>query len=101
MQNLIITAVGPDRPGLVGEFTGVLLDAGANLGDSRMVNLPGHFALMIHAELPDKDASAIRDKLVDAGKRLGLAVTFPPSTGSAPKPIAGVPYRLKTYAMDQ
>ena len=34
----IITAVGPDRPGLVGELTGLLHAGGANLLDSRMVN---------------------------------------------------------------
>jgi glycine cleavage system transcriptional repressor len=39
MPQMIITAVGPDRPGIVGELTGELHSAGANILDSRMVNL--------------------------------------------------------------
>jgi len=52
MAQLIITAVGPDRPGLAGELTGHLHSHGANLLDSRMVNLRGQFAMLILLEAP-------------------------------------------------
>ena len=51
MSQLIITAVGPDRPGIVGELTGHLHSAGGNILDSRMVNLRGQFAIVLLIEL--------------------------------------------------
>ena len=44
LQELVVTAVGPDRAGIASDFTGHVHAAGANLADSRMVNLRGHFA---------------------------------------------------------
>src|SRR5437763_1554408 len=58
MPQLIITAVGPDRPGIVGELSAHLHAAGANLLDSRMVNLRGEFAMMILLELSTDAAAA-------------------------------------------
>src|SRR3954452_21329891 len=55
----IITAVGPDRPGLVGDLTGHLHAAGANLLDSRMVNLRGQFALVLLMEDPAVPGEAL------------------------------------------
>jgi glycine cleavage system transcriptional repressor len=45
-HELVVTAVGPDRPGIASDFTGHVHAAGANLADSRMVNLRGQFALL-------------------------------------------------------
>ena len=42
---LVLTALGPDRPGLVNEISAMVLAAGANLEDSRMAILGGEFAL--------------------------------------------------------
>ena len=50
MPQLILTAVGPDHPGLVGQLTGHLHAAGANILDTRMVNLRGRFAVLILLE---------------------------------------------------
>ncbi len=44
---LVLTAVGPDRPGLVSEISSLVLAAGANLEDSRMAILGGEFALLV------------------------------------------------------
>ncbi len=99
MPQLVITAVGPDRPGLVGEFSGVLHEAGANLADSRMINLRGQFAVvaLVEGELPvlDKAKGALRE----SSKRLGLTFEF--SDARSTTPSAGLPFRLKTYSMDQ
>ena len=47
MRELVITAVGSDRPGLVGRLTAPLYEVSANVADSRMVNLRGQFALLL------------------------------------------------------
>src|SRR5262249_6564839 len=49
-HELVVTAIGPDRPGLASEFAGHVLGAGANLADSRMVNLRGQFAILALVE---------------------------------------------------
>jgi glycine cleavage system transcriptional repressor len=46
-RKMVLTAVGPDRPGLVEEFSSVIHKAGANLEDSRMAVLAGDFALIV------------------------------------------------------
>jgi glycine cleavage system transcriptional repressor len=100
MAQLIITAVGPDRPGIVGELTAHLHAAGANLLESRMVNLRGEFAMMILLELPNEAAEKIAHELPATGERMKLRVSVTPlqSAGSAAK---GMRYRLRTYSMDQ
>jgi glycine cleavage system transcriptional repressor len=98
-HELVVTAVGPDRPGLASEFTGHVHAAGANLADSRMVNLRGQFALLALVEGPMEVLEALKRRLREAGSSMGLEVGF----AGAPKanPRQGVPFRLKTYSMDQ
>lgn len=44
---LVISALGPDRPGLVADLTAFLADRGANVEDSRMAVLGGEFGMMV------------------------------------------------------
>jgi glycine cleavage system transcriptional repressor len=100
MSQLIISALGPDRPGIVGEFTAHLHNAGGNILDSRMVNLRGEFAMMILVDVPEPALSKLKSDLPPIGERMGLKLTVTPqSAPTAGKP--GIPYRLKTYSMDQ
>lgn len=104
MQEVVITAVGADRPGLVDELTGHLHDLGANLGDSRMVNLRGQFALLLLAEVPVTAAATIESSLRELGRRVGLTITATPQPAAGEGARAGapgVPFRLRTYAMDK
>lgn len=100
MAQLVISAVGPDRPGLVGELTGHLHSAGANIIDSRMVNLRGEFALMILLEAPDSAMASLGRDLPGIGSKMGLNLFVTPQA-SGTKPVEGLSYRLKTYSMDQ
>ena len=100
MPQLIITAVGPDRPGIVGELTGHLHSAGGNIIDSRMVNLRGEFAMMILLECGENDATGMTRDLPAVGKTIGLTLTVIPQITAA-KVSEGLRYRLKTYSMDQ
>src|SRR5262249_809891 len=100
MPQFILTAVGDDRPGLVGELTGQLHSAGANILDSRMVNLRGRFAVIVLFEAAD--AAAIRQKVPAAAEKVGLTANLnehiPPAGVHS---ISGLPFRLKTYSLDQ
>jgi len=100
MPEIVVTAVGPDRPGLVGEFTGPIFAAEANLADTRMVNLRGQFAMLLLVEGPEAALAKLRQSLPELGARLGLAVGVTAPGAQAPR-REGVPWRIKTYSMDQ
>ena len=98
-HELVITAVGPDRPGLASELTGHVHAAGANLADSRMVNLRGQFALVALALGSAECLETLKKRLREAAPKIGLTIEL----SNAPKasPRQGVPFKLKTYSMDQ
>ena len=101
MQQLVITAVGADRPGIVDSLTEALAQFSANIADSRMSNLAGQFALVMLLEVPDEQAQPLTAKMPDLGGAIGLTITVAPSRSADPAPLPGVPYRIRTYAMDQ
>ena len=100
MQQLIVNAIGPDRPGIVGQFTGHLHEGGANVLESRMVNLRGQFAIIALFEAEDAAAENLRRSLPALAKEIGMRITL----AGAEVPVEsapGIPFRLKTYSMDQ
>jgi glycine cleavage system transcriptional repressor len=46
-QHLAISAIGPDRTGLVHDLTRVISDCGGSIGDSRMAALGNEFAVVL------------------------------------------------------
>lgn len=49
---LIINAVGQDRLGIVSDITGMVINAGGNVGESQAAKLGSHFSLMMLVEVP-------------------------------------------------
>ncbi len=101
MQQLVITAIGADRPGLIDQLTQYLYEAGANLADSRMVNLRGQFTFMALVEAEDGPASAISQNVQDIARSIGLTVSITPLTPVPERPDGGLGFRLRAYALDQ
>jgi len=100
VQQLIVNAIGPDRPGIVGQFTGHLHEGGANVLESRMVNLRGQFAIIALFEAEEVAAESLRRSLPALAKEIGMRLTL--SSPEAPvESVPGIPFRLKTYSMDQ
>lgn len=100
MPQLILNALGPDRPGIVGQVTGHLHAAGANVLDSRMVNLRGQFAIILLIEAESVSLEKLRQSLPTLAETIGLRLTL---TDAAPAatPVKGIPFKLKTYSLDQ
>lgn len=61
---LVLTLIGPDRPGLVEALSRTVADHGANWLESRMAHLAGQFAGMVRVSVPteraDELAAALR-----------------------------------------
>lgn len=73
MSEFAVTAVGRDRPGIVAAISGVLLELGGNIEDSRMSILRGHFAVMLIVELrDDAERGRLESALEEVATRLGL-----------------------------
>ena len=60
---LVVTAIGTDRPGIVRQLSERAQGFGANWSGSRMANLAGQFAGIVHFEVPADRADALADAL--------------------------------------
>ena len=73
MRRLALTAIGRDRPGIVAAASRVLLAHQANVEDSQMTILRGHFTMMLVVSVPEEaDIGTLRDDLEDVRGELGL-----------------------------
>ena len=54
VNEVAVTAVGADRPGIVAALTGALLEIGGNLEDMRAALLRGSFATVLAVAVPDE-----------------------------------------------
>ena len=59
--SLVMTVIGPDRPGLVESIASIVTEQGGNWLESRMSRLGGQFAGMLRIEFPaEKELAMVR-----------------------------------------
>lgn len=63
-QSIVLTLVGPDRPGLVETVSEVVARHGGNWVESRMAQLGGQFAGILRVEIGAADVQALRESLL-------------------------------------
>ncbi len=63
MNNLVLTLIGQDRPGLVEAVADAIAAHGGNWLESRMARLAGKFAGVLRAEVPPERAAALLQAL--------------------------------------
>jgi glycine cleavage system transcriptional repressor len=97
---MVLTAVGPDRPGLVQEIAAAIHGAGANLEDSRMAILGGEFALILLFSGPDSAVERVAAGSPAFEARLGLRVALH-ETKRPPAGQSFLPYRLRVTGVDR
>lgn len=95
----VLTAIGPDRPGIVARLAGFLTGQGYNLEDSRMAVLGGEFAVLLLVSRQAENAPPLTDLVTAIEDLTGMTVTAKAST-AVPGTPAGVPYLVHGYAMD-
>jgi len=74
--SLVVTVMGPDRPGIVNLLSDRARRFGANWAASRLSRLAGEFAGMVHFEVPPESADALAEALrglESSGLRLVIA----------------------------
>jgi glycine cleavage system regulatory protein len=79
--SLVVTAIGTDRPGIVRQLSERAQGYGANWAGSRMANLSGQFAGIVHFEVPADNADALSEALRGleaSGLRIVIAKSMVP-----------------------
>ncbi|MFT3769383.1 MAG: ACT domain-containing protein [Minicystis sp.] len=99
---LVLSALGPDRPGLVAEVTEYLTERGVNVEDSRMAVLGAEFGILVLVSgSPDQIGAVERDTAALAQKT-GLAVTVRRTKSPEEhRRAATIPCLVTAEALDQ
>ncbi len=100
MTSLVVTLIGPDRPGLVEAVAEVIASHGGNWLESRMAHLAGKFAGLLRAEVPEeraRDVVAALGRLEERGLRVIAEVGAPASPDRGPRR----PMELEVVGLDR
>ena len=98
MANLVLTLIGPDRPGLVEAVADAVAAHGGNWLESRMAHMAGKFAGILRVEVPDERSAALLLALAGLDAR-GVRVMAEPS--EAPPPGAARAMDLELVGLDR
>lgn len=71
---LVLTVIGPDRPGLVGELSALISAHAGNWLESSMSQLAGKFAGIVKIEITPEHAKALQAELAGLAGSIGLKV---------------------------
>lgn len=100
LKHVVLSAMGPDRPGIVKEFSSVIHKAGGNIEDSRMAILAGDFAIIVLFTASDEELSTIRKECAALEKKLNFHVHFKESEKQGQRPAHRV-FELEATGVDQ
>jgi glycine cleavage system transcriptional repressor len=98
-SHLVLTAVGPDRPGLVNAISSLLHAAGANLEDSRMAILGGEFALLVLVSGPELAILRVEREVPRLESELGLKLLLKRTQAESPRNF--LPYSIRVTGVDR
>ena len=99
IKNLVISALGNDKPGLVNQLSKTILDQGGNISESRMMVLGGEFAIMLLVTGNQDCINNINSKLEEIGNTLGLTITANETQPQESKQKR-LPYQITVVSMD-
>jgi glycine cleavage system regulatory protein len=99
MTDLVLTLIGPDRPGLVEAVAEVVASHGGNWLESRMAHLAGQFAGILRIEVPEDKAQAVLAGLAALEAR-GLRIVGEPGEAEA-RTKAGRTLDLELVGLDR
>src|SRR5680860_778585 len=90
MSQVVVTAVGADRPGIVAAITGALLEIGGNLEEARAALLRGSFATVLAVDVPEGTGPAeVEAALRPVAEGLGLGLWVGPAAERPAGPAVG------------
>jgi glycine cleavage system transcriptional repressor len=100
VNELAITVIGHDRPGIVADVSEILAGLGINLTDSTMTRLRGHFAMTLICTGP-VPAETVEAALLPLSADSSLLATVRRVRSEADLPAAGTPYVVSLHGADR
>jgi len=98
-NHLVISALGKDKSGIIGELSSAILNQECNILDSRMTVLAGEFAILLLVEGPWNQLVKLEDQLPTLQQQLDLTIiSSRPDGDAANKKI--LPYIVEAIALD-
>ena len=97
---MVLSAVGPDRPGLVDELTHSIAECGCQVGDSRMTVLGGEFALIMLVTGNWNGIAKLENLVSRLEESLGLKITAK-RTQERTETGKVIPYGVEVVAIDR
>lgn len=99
LSTLVMTVIGPDRPGLVQLVASTIADHGGNWLESRMCHLGGQFAGILRVEVDSARLGELREALERLSDS-GLSVIVHAEQGEL-APADGTPAILEVVGQDR
>ena len=100
---LVISAIGTDKPGIVNELSQIITRQEANIDDSRMTVLGGEFAIILLISGTAEALKSIKESLQKKSSSLNLNI-ITKQTGNTPDAINdspnSLPYLVEVLAID-
>ena len=96
---LVISALGEDRPGIVDELSNIIYTHALNVEDSRMSVLGGEFAILLLVSGEQSSIDAIQSQLSEMEKALNMSLLLKP-TKEANTTKDAIPYSVEVTALD-
>ena len=98
-QHLVITAVGPDRVGLVEQISQFLLKEGCNIEDSKMAVFCGEFTIILLVSGATEGLERVAQSLKELTSQTGL-VCFSKKPAPRAPVTSALPCRLLASCLD-
>jgi glycine cleavage system transcriptional repressor len=99
-NQLVLSALGEDRPGIIDELSRCILDSGCMILDSRMAVLGGDFALLLQVGGNWNNIAKLENQVAGLEERLGLVIASRRNTHRGPAEDL-LPYGVEVVALDQ
>jgi glycine cleavage system transcriptional repressor len=98
-RHLILTAIGPDRVGLVEKISEFISNRNSNIEDSKMAVFCGEFAVILLISGDASNLDRVAGDYRELESQTGLSISIKsPSARSTPE--AFIPFRLTAACMD-
>lgn len=98
--HLVLTVIGPDRPGLVSALSDTIAAGGGNWLDSRMASLAGQFAGILLLDVASDRADTLRAALRNL-EATGLRLVIAQSPAAAARAPSGRMLKLELIGQDR
>jgi len=96
---VVVTAIGADRVGLVDDISYALVEHRCNIEESRMALLGGEFAMIMLVSGADDDIGSLEQALPALAHEFGMEL-FLKRTAEPALAAQGLPYRIDCVSLD-